>query len=70
MNEIIVGSANSLANLQPVAISPQGVNESVSPGLLSGVANIAELLGGFSIALGPLGCDRRATLPSSHGRDC
>lgn len=52
MNEITMGCANSLANLDPIASIPHRVNESVSSALFSGVASRAELLRGFSVALG------------------
>lgn len=52
MNEITMGCANSLANLDPIASIPHRVNESVSSALFSGVASRVELLRGFSVALG------------------
>ena len=58
MNEITVGCANSLANLEPIASSPHRMNESVNSVLFSGVACRAELLRSFSLPLGSLGCDR------------
>lgn len=45
MNEIILGPASSIRNLEPSASSPHREDESVSSGLLRGVASNAERLG-------------------------
>lgn len=44
VNEIILGPASSLTNLEPSANSPHRGKESVSSGLLGGVTSNAELL--------------------------